>query len=221
MTASKIDPQAFISTIEPLLESQDLKGIHALLKSRWTCEQLEQLLVSSHTDAKKVAILALGLVGKRCCVDDLASALKDADPVVHQLAEHALWSVWFRCGTSEARAELLRGTQSMNNRDFDSAHHHFDLSIQLDPAFAEAYNQRAIAFYLQEEYSKSIADCRRTVMRMPVHFGAWAGMGHCQAHANQIEDAIDSYRKALAINPRLECVQMAIDELSRRLEQCA
>jgi tetratricopeptide (TPR) repeat protein len=217
----KIDPEAFISAVEPLLQSQDLKGIHALFARKWTCEQLEGLLGSSHTDAKKVAILALGLVGQRCCIEDLARALQDADPVVHQMAEHALWSIWFRCGAPEACTELFRATQAMNERDFASAHRHFNRSIQIDPTFSEAYNQRAIAFYLQEEYDQSIADCRRTLSRMPMHFGAWAGMGHCQAHANQIEEAIDSYRKALSINPRLECVQMAIDELSRRLEQCA
>jgi tetratricopeptide (TPR) repeat protein len=221
MTPSRIDPDAFISAVEPLLKSQDVKGLHEAFTNKWTCEQLESLLGSSHTDAKKVAILALGLVGRRCCVEELATALRDADPVVHQLAEHALWSVWFRCGSTEARSELLRGTKAMNDRDFDAAHIHFNRSIQLDPEFPEAYNQRAIAFYLQEDYGKSIADCRRAVWRMPVHFGAWAGMGHCQAHANQIEDAIESYRKALSINPRLECVQMAVDELSKRLEQCA
>jgi tetratricopeptide (TPR) repeat protein len=221
MTERPIDPEAFISAVEPLLKAQDLKGIHSLFTTRWTCEQFEGLLGSSHTDAKKVAILALGLVGRRCCVEDLARALHDPDPVVHQLAEHALWSVWFRCGSTEARGELLRGTQAMNDRHFDTAHQHFDRCIQLDPEFSEAYNQRAIAFYLQENYEKSMADCRRAVWRMPVHFGAWAGMGHCQAHANQIEEAIESYRKALSINPRLECVQMAVDELSRRLEQCA
>jgi tetratricopeptide (TPR) repeat protein len=221
MAATTIDPEAFISAVEPLLESQDLKGIHDLIVHRWTCEQLEELLRSSHTDAKKVAILAVGLVGRRCCVGELAHLLHDGDPVVHQLAEHALWSIWFRCGVPEARQELLLGTQAMNDRQFDQAEIHFNRSIEIDPAFAEAYNQRAIGYYLQEQYDKSIADCRRVVWRMPMHFGAWAGMGHCQAHANQIEDAIESYRRALSINPRLECVQMAIDELSRRLEQCA
>jgi tetratricopeptide (TPR) repeat protein len=67
--------------------------------------------------------------------------------------------------------------------------------------------------YLLERYPESIEDCHRTVSRMPCHFGAWAGMGHCYAHLGKHEEAIRSYEKALEINPRLEGVRQGIDSL--------
>jgi tetratricopeptide (TPR) repeat protein len=212
---TSINPDEFVSIVQPLLERQDVAGLLAATKSRWTSDQLVELLHSSHTDAKKLALLAIGLVGKGCCLEELAHQLKDPDPVVNQVAEHAIWSVWFRMGLPEANQEMIRGTQSLTARDFDQAHAHFNRALQIDPNFAEAYNQRAIAFYLQELYQESICDCRRAIRRMPFHFGALAGMGHCQAHLGLIEEAIESYRQALEINPHLHCVREAIDELKR------
>jgi cytochrome c-type biogenesis protein CcmH/NrfG len=53
---------------------------------------------------------------------------------------------------------------------------------------------------------------------MPCHFGAWAGMGHCHAHVGRFKDALAAYRKALAINPHLECLTEACAELERQTD---
>ena len=112
---------------------------------------------------------------RRCC--------KDSDPMVNQMAEHAMWSIWFRSGARPRRTRsCAAGREALNGRDFAGALEHVDRAIRLDPKFAEAYNQRAIIHYLQERYEESIEDCSRAVERMPLHFGAWAGMGHCHAH---------------------------------------
>jgi cytochrome c-type biogenesis protein CcmH/NrfG len=62
----------------------------------------------------------------------------------------------------------------------------------------------------------SIADCQQAVERMPCHFGAWAGLGHGHAHLGQTCDAIRCYRRALQINPHLECIAEAVKELQRQ-----
>ncbi|MDP9173622.1 MAG: tetratricopeptide repeat protein [Planctomycetota bacterium] len=213
-----IDPNQFVELVEPLLAQQDLSGLLELLKSKWHSQQIRDLLRSPHSDAKKVALLALALVGPTCCVEDLSIQLKDPDPVLNQLAEHALWAVWFRGGkTADANQAVCHGSQALSDRDFPGAIRLFNKAIASDPDYAEAYNQRAIAYYLIEDYEKSIADCRRTIRRMPCHFGAWSGMGHCHAHLNQISEAIESYEKALSINPHLECVRETVDELRKRI----
>ena len=74
------------------------------------------------TTLRKVAALAISLVGTTCCLPKLAPLLRDADPLVNQMAEHAMWSIWFRSGsTPEANKELCRGTKAMNGRDFEAA----------------------------------------------------------------------------------------------------
>ena len=178
---SPIDPGAFIEAVQPLRSGRTFRLL-TLLKTRWTYEQLRSLLhADDHPDSKKVALLALGLVGGKCCVPELAVELRSQDRMVNEMAEHALWSVWFRCGTDQANYELARGAQALERRDFRHAITHFDRAIAAAPDFAEAYNQRALAHYLMEEYEPSIEDCRRTIELMPCHFGALAGMGHCYA----------------------------------------
>ncbi|HEV2295885.1 MAG TPA: tetratricopeptide repeat protein [Tepidisphaeraceae bacterium] len=213
-----INPDTFISLVQPLLERMDLQGLHDLLKSHWKAEQLQQLMTSEHTDAKKVALLAIGLVGRACCLPELSKHLKDPDPVVHAMTEHAMWNIWFRMGaTPEANHQLARGAQALERKEYEHALKHFNDALELDPEFAEAYNQRALANYLLERYEDSIEDCRRTVQRMPMHFGALAGLGHCYAHLGKLREAIDSYQRALAIHPHMDCLNQAIPELRARL----
>lgn len=218
MSLEEIQPDEFVAAVTPLLERQDLRGLLELVRSRWTPQQITTLLKSCHCDARKVAALALGLVGGRCCLDPLAEQLRDPDPVVNEMAEHALWSIWFRSGNSEANCELARGARAMDRHEYDLAIGHFTRAIKLDRQFAEAYNQRAIAFYLQEDYRHSIRDCERAVELMPCHFGAWAGMGHSHFNLGHCDQALSCYRKALSINPHLQCLIEACDELERQAE---
>jgi tetratricopeptide (TPR) repeat protein len=208
-----IDADDFVQAVTPLLAEQNLGALVELLRSKWTHTQIASLFHSDNADARKVSAFAFGLVGQKCCVNKLAALLKDRDPMVHQMAEHALWSVWLRSGNPEANHQVCRGTKALNRRDFEHALSHFNRAIDLDPTFAEAYNQRAIVHYLGERYEDSIEDCQRTVSRMPCHFGAWAGLGHCFAHLGKPAEAIRSYEKALEINPRLEGVRQGLEEL--------
>ena len=213
-----IDPWQFIDSVKPLLEAKDLDGLLCHLKQSYEPDQITSLLTCKECqDARKVAALALSLVGSKCCIPALTRRLSDKDEMTNQMAEHALWSIWFRCGTSAANKELAKGANCLSDRRFECAHSHFDKAIELCPDFAEAYNQRAIAFYLQEKYAESLADCRKAVELMPGHFGAWAGLGHCHAHLGNMAEALSAYEKALAINPHLDCIRQAVCEIRKRL----
>ena len=109
------------------------------------------------------------------------------------------------------------GAQALEERKFDCALKHFDQAIDGSPDFAEAYNQRAIVYYLRDQFHQSIDDCRRAVDRMSCHFGAWSGMGHCYANLGDAQHAIECYRQALAINPHLDGVRAAVDEMQCHL----
>ncbi len=214
---SQIDPKQFVELVQPLLEAKDLQGLLKLLQSRWEPCDIIGLVKSNNGDAKKVALLALGLIGEPRCAGELAGQLRDPDPMVNEMAEHALWSLWFRSGKNcQANRQLGQAAQAMSRREYSAALSYCDEAIRIDPEFAEAYNQRAIVHYLQERFKESIADCWRATERMPCHFGAWAGMGHCYAHLGQHELALESYQRALEINPYLDCVKQAVDELEKK-----
>lgn len=219
ITEPSIDPAEFVACVQPLLAGKDVQGLAGLLRSKFTPRQIAELFTCDDADARKVAALAFGLVGTKCLLHKLAALLQDPDPVVNQMAEHAMWTVWFRSGaTPDANRELCLGTKALNRRDFEEAFERFNRALAMDPSFAEAYNQRAILLYLQEKYPESIADCQRAVERMPIHFGAWAGMGHCHAHLGRLREAIECYEKVLSIHPHFSGVPQAIDELKCRLQ---
>jgi tetratricopeptide (TPR) repeat protein len=217
MTLPPIDPCQFVAAVQPLLERKDQQGLLALLHERWTHEQIKAVLASDDLDARKVACLALALVGGKCCINEIVAQLRHPDRVINEMAEHALWSIWFKCGSPEANRELCMGTKALNRREMQTATDHFTRATEIDPAFAEAYNQRAIAKYLSEDYEACIVDCLAAVERMPSHFGAWAGLGHCHAHQGRLAEAVENYERALDINPHLECIQQAVDELKRQI----
>jgi len=212
-TSTAIDPDAFVAAVKPALEKRDLAALLNTCKSHWTAAQIVGLLSCDHCDARKVAALALSLVGCPGCLTELAKQLKDTDPMVNQMAEHAMWNIWFRCGTPEANHQLGRGVAAMDRRDIPHAIHHFNKAITMCPNFAEAYNQRALAKFLLEHYEASLTDCRRAVELNPDHFGAWAGLGHCYAHLGDCGRAIDCYEKSLSINPHMCGIREAVQEL--------
>ena len=65
--------------------------------------------------------------------DALAACLRDPDPVVNQMAEHALWTLWFRAGRADAHQRVLEGTRYMNARQLESAEECFSAAIEFDP----------------------------------------------------------------------------------------
>ena len=215
--AYPIDPRRFVQTISPLLARRDVRATIGTIHRNWTMSQVVDLLEGDDVDAQKVAALALSLIGTECCLADLARQLRHPDRMVGQMAEHAMWAIWFRSGNEEAQGLFSQASAAFGARDLDRAIRLFGRSIAADPTFAEAYNQRAMVFYLQEEFAESLKDCRITTELMPLHFGAWAGAGHCHACLGHTRQAIDCYLKAKAINPHLECVDDLIAELREAL----
>jgi tetratricopeptide (TPR) repeat protein len=208
-----IDPGLFVKQVQPLLEANDPPALKAFLKANYNCLQITELLSCSDCDCRKVAALALSLVGTKCCIEGLSLQLRDQDPMVNQMAEHALWSLWFRLGTPEANQYVCRGSQALDRKAYREAITCFDKAIELDPKFAEAHNQRGLAYFLLEEFSQSIRDCKQTVEMMPCHFGAWAGMGHSYAHQGNLAEARNCYQRALEINPHMTEIREAMSEM--------
>ncbi len=137
--------------------------------------------------------------------------------MVNQMAEHAIWSIWFRGGAEEANHQVCRGAKAIDRSEYDHAITHFNKALEISPHFPEAFNQRALAKYLLEQYEESLIDCKRAVELMPIHFGAWAGMGHCHAHLGHLPKAVESYEKALQINPHMSQIREAVQELKARI----
>jgi tetratricopeptide (TPR) repeat protein len=208
-----IDPDQFVASVTPLIERNDGGGLVALIQRRWTLPQVVRLLDQPHADGRKCASLVLSLIGTESCLEALCAQLRDADTIAAQMAEHAMWAIWLRSGNDRANVEIALGTQAFERKKLQEAIRHFSNAIDFDPGFAEAYNQRAMAYFVGERIEESLRDCRRAVELMPMHFGAWSGLGHCYACLGKLDRAVDCYLKAKQINPHLACVDDLIAEL--------
>lgn len=216
MLIESINSDEFLRVVGSAMVHATADELADRVEERWTAQQLCQLLHDESVDIRRTACMVLGLVGDDGVMACLTAALRDRDDQVSQLAEHALWSVWFRSGTCEAQCHFKRGMWSLEREDARDAVRWFHRAQRADPQFAEAYNQCAIAHYLLEEWDASFENCRRAVDLLPIHFGAWAGLGHCYAQAGNLAEAARLYRRALAVNPRMDTIACAL----HRIESC-
>lgn len=178
--------------------------------ARYTEGTLQRLLDSSDGQARRAAVLALGLMGTLKSNKLVSARLRDEDRMVRQLADDALWATWFRADNEANNQELQRLRRL---RDPNKALAGFNQLIKKAPRFAEAYNQRAILYFRLEEFQKSIADCERVMKLNPFHFGAQAGMAQCYMKMKKPKAALKAFRGALKINPNLEGVEETIRAL--------
>lgn len=217
--ATAVDTDEFVATLQSSLSQGNVEEALRHVHQRWTAPQIIGLLRDTSADVRKVAALALSLVGDKRAIGPLAVALHDSDTMVSQVAEHALWSVWFRSGKPRAVCLVKCGNLHLHHGNYVCALEKFSQALQEDESFAEAYNQRAITHYLSERFDESIADCKAALARVPQHFGAMAGMGHSYAHLEQWQQARQCYRLALAIHPRLEGVQTSLEQIEQLLRE--
>ncbi len=170
-------------------------------------------LKKSDADERRRGALGLAIVGRIEDAPTLIIALRDADERVRAVAEQALWAIWSRSGDARVDELFRRGVAQMGEQRFPEAIATFTRIIGLKPDFAEGWNKRATAYFLAGEYRNSLKDCDEVIKRNPQHFGVLSGYGQIYLQLNQPEEALEYFRRALAVNPNLEGVQGLAERL--------
>ncbi|MEX2217086.1 MAG: tetratricopeptide repeat protein [Phycisphaeraceae bacterium] len=209
---------AFLAALLPPLKACDAAALAQAALRRWHPAQICDLLRHPHVDVRRVAAVTMGMVGNTSHVACLSVALNDTDKQVSQLAEHSLWSIWFRSGNSQAVQPFREGLALLAADNYPQAITQLKQAVAIDPQFAEAFNQLGIAFYLNNQFDESIKACRCAVRLVPHHFGAISGMGHCFAQLGELQLALRCYRRARRINPRMDGISDAIDRLQTKIK---
>ena len=175
-------------------------------------------LSSPDSAARAEAIAWIANRGGMADTPLLLKRLRDESPFVRGFAEQGLWRLWSRSGDPSIDALMARGAEEMQAVRLTAAIRTYSEVIGRKPAFAEGWNRRATAYYLAEEFDKSIADCRQVLKRNRAHFGALSGLGQIYAALERYEDALDWFRRALVVNPNMAGVEANIREIEERLE---
>lgn len=213
-----IDPNLFMQIARPALESGDATLLARQVSVRWRPRDVAMLLDHKLADVRRVAAVTLGLVGDMTNSPALARALRDVDDQVPPLAEHSLWSIWFRAGCCRTVEPFRQGIAMLSKEDYRQALELFTQAIVIDAGFAEAYHQRSVAHFFLNNCCRSMADARRALCLNPYHFAALTGMGHTFMQMGELNQALGCYRRALRIHPRLESVSRLVSQLQRAIE---
>ncbi|MEL7462256.1 MAG: tetratricopeptide repeat protein, partial [Pseudomonadota bacterium] len=85
------------------------------------------------------------------------------------------------------------------------------------PDYAEGYNQRAFAAFLQADYDAALADLDLALDRSPTHLGALSGKALTLMGMGRNDIAQDVLREALALNPWLPERRFLIERPGEKL----
>lgn len=181
----------------------------------------EALAGLSAPDANRRAAAVAWLAGHGTQADTeaLQQRLTDEDRDVRNVAEQGLWQLWSRSGDDAIDALLAKGVEQMGEQRLDEAIATFSEVIRRRPQFAEGWNKRATALFLEGELRRSLADCDEVIKRNPHHFGALAGYGQIYFQLEQYEKAIAYWKRALRENPNLDGLESNIGAAERLIAE--
>ena len=152
-------------------------------------------------------------------LDTLFGALKIAPNTASAKAiENRIWAKWIESGSDTCDLLMTRVKDAIEDKDYDLAIRLLNSIIAIRPAYVEAWNQRATVYYLKDDYARAIADIAEVLAREPRQFGALAGLGLMLQDMGDDKDALDAYRRALAIDPHLENIPDTVKTLSEKVE---
>jgi tetratricopeptide (TPR) repeat protein len=200
-TAELATPALLLDFFQEYLDEGDVEAYRRKVQARYDERALARLLRSADPRVRRAAVFGLGLVGSYRMNAIAARGLRDPDPLVRELAMSALWGIWFRADTPENNARLEQIRSLIGNGRLGEATARATRLIEDAPQFAEAYNQRAIAYFLLGRFEESAGDCHRVLERNPYHFGALGGLGKCQLELGRRDEALATFRRALQLQP--------------------
>jgi len=152
-------------------------------------------------------------------LDFLFGALKVApDDTSSKSIEERIWALWLVSKSDTANLLMTRVKTAMDGENLDLAITLLNSIIKIKPDYTEAWNRRATAYYMKKDYERSLADIRQVLAREPRHFGALAGLGLIMQDIGDDKRALEVYRKAIAIHPRLPRVPDLIKTLTEKVE---
>jgi len=152
-------------------------------------------------------------------IDFLFGALKAApDEESAKAVENRIWALWMRSGSDTADLLMARVRAATAGKDLDLALRLLNAIIELRPAYTEAWNRRATIYFLKKDYVDAMADLREVLVREPRHFGALAGVGTILEEFGDDKRALEAFRKAQEIYPRLGGVADQVKTLVEKVE---
>lgn len=131
-----------------------------------------------------------------------------------KLVETMIWKQWIESGSPTGDLLLQYGATALNEDDLEKARALLDALVETTPDFAEGWNKRATLNYYMRRYDQALSDVNAALALEPRHFAALSGRGLVLEALNRKAEALDSYRRALAVYPAMEGLKDKVRDLS-------
>ncbi len=152
-------------------------------------------------------------------LDFLFGALKAApDDETAKAVSQRIWALWMISRSDTANLLMARVQKAIEQKDLDLAITLLDAIVKIKPDFIEAWNRRATIYYTKKDYGRSLADIREVLKLEPRHFGALTGLGLILQDIGDDKQALEVFRRALAVYPRLERIPDVVKTLQEKVE---
>ena len=152
-------------------------------------------------------------------LDRLFEALKVApDDESAKYVENRIWAIWLGSPSDTANLLMGRVKTAVDGKDLDLAIKLLNAVIDIRPDFVEAWNRRATVYYTKKDFGRALADIHEVLAREPRHFGALSGLGIILQELGDDKRALEVFRRALAVHPRLERIPDLVKKLSDKID---
>jgi len=152
-------------------------------------------------------------------LDLLFKALKDApDDDTAKAIELRIWATWMVSPSDTANLLMQRVREAIEGKDLKLALKLLDAIVKIKPSYVEAWNQRASIYYKERQYGRAIADIGQVLKREPRHFGALSGLGMIYQDIGDDREALEAFRQALKVYPKLQHIPDMVKKLSEKVE---
>jgi tetratricopeptide (TPR) repeat protein len=207
-----------VDFFEAYLDEQDINTFLRAVSERYFIGTLERLALNGERMARRGSVLALGRLSDYQSNAVLGKALVDLDRGVRTLAENAISLIWPRVGLSIHQRRLGAVDEQLDEGDYDRASQLASKIIQDAPWIAQSWFQRGKAYYHLGQCDAATRDCHQALEINPYHFQAAAVMGQAYEKQHNLVAALESYRRALRLNPNMEEVRARVIQLQRALK---
>ena len=143
----------------------------------------------------------------------VARNIYTAEPIIQAI--EALWAV---SGSDTVDLLMSRAAQFATEAEIDLSLAILDAVVDIAPQEAEAWYLRAKVNVLKGKSERALADLRRALNLDPKHYRAINDLGLVLEQLGAKKEALEAYRRALAVNPFLEDARQGVEALAREVE---
>jgi tetratricopeptide (TPR) repeat protein len=152
-------------------------------------------------------------------LDRLFAALKVApDGESAKYVENRIWALWIATDSDTTTLLMSRVKAAVDAKDLDLGIKLLTAIINIKPDYIEAWNRRATIYYMKKDFDDSLSDIHEVLKREPRHFGALSGLGMIMQEIGDDKHALEAFRRALAVHPRLEHIPDLVKQLTEKVE---